>query len=187
MTLTYALAFILTFSRIRASLTHDHARTHIYTNTYTAGRHPAVYAATLLGAVFQAGGALAVGPYSLFTLRFVAGVCLGGADLVGLVFCLELSSTGQRATSGMIMQIFFAGGLCLTAAISVVFPSWRQMYLAGAVPALMFVVTRWWMPESPKWLAAQLRQGKIKCRDKVLTLHLVTLFRRTHSRVLHSL
>jgi len=33
----------------------------------------------------QAGCALAVGPYSLFTLRFVAGLCMGGADLVGLV------------------------------------------------------------------------------------------------------
>lgn len=130
------------------------------------GRHPSVYSATVLGTIFQAGGALAVGPYSLFTLRFVAGLCMGGADLVALVYCLELSSSSQRATSGMVMQTFFACGLCLAAAIAVVFPSWRQMYLAGAFPSLLFILTRWWIPESPKWLAAQLRQGKMKGSEK---------------------
>ena len=131
------------------------------------GRRPAVYAAFALGFLFQAAGSLAVGPYSLFTLRFVSGVCMGGGDLVALVYCLELSSNAQRATSGAIMQTFFACGLCLTAAIAVVFPLWRQMYLTSALPGLAFLMTWWWMPESPKWLAAQLRQGKIKSSDKI--------------------
>ena len=131
------------------------------------GRHPAVYSSCLLGVLFQAGCALAVGPYSLFTLRFVAGLCMGGADLVALVYALELSANSQRATTGAIMQTFFACGLCVAAAIAVVFPSWRQMYLAGAFPAMFFVLSRFWMPESPKWLSAQLRQGKMKGSQKV--------------------
>jgi len=135
------------------------------------GRHPAVFSSCLLGTVFQAGCALAVGPYSLFTLRFVAGLCMGGADLVGLVYGLELSLSSQRATTGAIMQTFFACGLCLAAAIAVVFPSWRQMYLAGSVPAGLFMISRFWIPESPKWLAAQLRTGKMKGSEKLAHSH----------------
>lgn len=131
------------------------------------GRHPAVYAACTLGFLFQACCALAVGQYSLFTLRFFSGLCMGGADLVALVYALELSTTAMRATTGTILQTFFACGLCLSAAIAVVFPSWRQMYLVGSVPTLLFVVSRWFIPESPKWLAAQLRQGKIRGSEKI--------------------
>mmetsp|Transcript_10299 Transcript_10299/g.23532 ORF Transcript_10299/g.23532 Transcript_10299/m.23532 type:complete len:206 (-) Transcript_10299:892-1509(-) len=40
------------------------------------GRHPSVYIATTLGLIFQASCALAVGPYSLFSLRLFAGVCM---------------------------------------------------------------------------------------------------------------
>ena len=66
------------------------------------------------------------------------------------------------------MQIFFACGICLSAAIAVVFPSWRQMYLVAGTPTLLFIGSRWLMPESPKWLAAQLRQGKMRGNDKVV-------------------
>ncbi|KAJ1494398.1 hypothetical protein T484DRAFT_1765841 [Baffinella frigidus] len=37
------------------------------------GRHPSVYGAVALGFVFQASCALAIGQYSLFVLRFLAG------------------------------------------------------------------------------------------------------------------
>ena len=99
------------------------------------GRHPAVFGATALGFIFQAACSLAIGPYSLFTLRLIAGLCIGGADLVTYVHCIELCTIAQRAKSGSIMQIFFASGLCLSAAIAVVFPNWRQVLPTRAYPA----------------------------------------------------
>ena len=37
------------------------------------------------------------------------------------------------------------------------------MYLVGSVPTLLFVVSRWFIPESPKWLAAQVRPSVCVC------------------------
>mmetsp|Transcript_39512 Transcript_39512/g.93604 ORF Transcript_39512/g.93604 Transcript_39512/m.93604 type:complete len:461 (+) Transcript_39512:156-1538(+) len=131
------------------------------------GRHPSVYGAVALGFVFQASCALAIGQYSLFVLRFLAGMCIGGADLVAYVHCIELCTTEQRANSGAVMQVFFASGLCLSAAIAVVFPNWRQMYLAASVPLLFFLSTYFIVPESPRWLQQQIRSGKFKGSERI--------------------
>mmetsp|Transcript_10776 Transcript_10776/g.25822 ORF Transcript_10776/g.25822 Transcript_10776/m.25822 type:complete len:454 (+) Transcript_10776:94-1455(+) len=131
------------------------------------GRHPAVYSSTLLGFIFSMMGSMAVGPYSLFTVRLVAGICMGGADLVGFVYIMELSKMEQRATTASVMQGFFAMGVCLASAIAVVFPSWRQMYLVSSLPAVIFMASYFWIPESPKWLAQQLRTGKMKGSERV--------------------
>ncbi len=42
------------------------------------------------------------------------------------------------------------------------------MYLVAGLPTLLFIGSRCMMPESPKWLAAQLRQGKLRGNDKVV-------------------
>lgn len=131
------------------------------------GRHPAVFGATALGFIFQAACSLAIGPYSLFTLRLIAGLCIGGADLVAYVHCIELCTIEQRAKSGSIMQIFFASGLCLSAAIAVVFPNWRQMYLTASVPLLFFLASYFVIPESPRWLSQQLRSGRLKGSERL--------------------
>jgi len=87
--------------------------------------------------------------------------------LVAYVHCIELSSVQQRATSGSVMQCFFACGLCLAASFAIVFPDWRQLYFITALPTGLFIISWWWIPESPKWLANQLRSGKLKGGEKL--------------------
>eukprot|EP00961_Rhodomonas_salina_P041915 563664-Rhodomonas_salina.1 len=112
-------------------------------------------------------GSLAVGPYSLFTVRFLAGVCMGGGDLVAFVYMIELSKLEYRATTASVMQGFFACGVCFCSAIAVAFPSWRQQYLVSSFPAVLFVASYFWVPESPKWLGQQLRQSKLRGSAKL--------------------
>ncbi len=124
--------------------------------------------------VYTLGGLLSAAAVSfdmLLVSRFIVGVGLGGEFTVGLALLAEVVATRYRGSvlatlnisSGGIGNIasfgFFAlvlgplGGLLGGDHVS-----WRWTYVILAVPALLVVAFRWYLPESPRFL---LSHGRI--------------------------
>ena len=117
-----------------------------------------VFIATVL-TFSLATGALALVPegswFLLGLLRFVVGFGVGGLYSVDLPLVQEFVPTSKRGLLGGIVTAaipvgILSGGL-LGGALGPVI-GWRGLVLIGAVPALLSLLIRAVVPESPRWL-----------------------------------
>ena len=107
--------------------------------------------------------------------RFVSGMAVGAASVVSPAYIAEVSpaSIRGRLTSlnqmGIVVGIFVAllvdylvaaaaGGVTNTFWFGL--EAWRWMFLSEAVPALALVLAACWIPESPRYLVRNGRDGK---------------------------
>ena len=117
------------------------------------GRVPALAAGLLGGGICGSFSALAPTWQSLAGTRFLAGVFLGGADLVAYVLLCELCLPHERSRGGCWMQSVFAVGIAWAGLSGCMVLPWRTIYLlTAALPALLTVPLFLWVPESPEWL-----------------------------------
>ncbi|MBC2637635.1 MULTISPECIES: MFS transporter [unclassified Rhodococcus (in: high G+C Gram-positive bacteria)] len=130
-----------------------------------------------VGALFCA---LAPSYESLLVARVVVGVGLGGEMALGYTVVAELMPTKRRgaATGAMSLThggvgIFAAAGLAalilgpLGDAVGGEVESWRILLGIMVVPALLAVLVRMYVPESPRYL---IRAGKYAELNRTLTL-----------------
>ncbi|MDQ4214312.1 MFS transporter [Microbacterium sp. ASV81] len=133
--------------------------------------------------LYTIGGLLsAVAPDAgwLFVTRFIVGVGLGGEFTVGLALVSEIVPTRFRGTVAASLNIgsggignFVAFGLFLIVlgplndVLGGTASSWRWLYVFLAVPALLVIVIRRYMPESPRFL---LSQGRVDEANRALTV-----------------
>ena len=92
----------------------------------------------------------------LLGLRFIQGLGLGGEVPVGATYINEFTNARTRGRVVFGLQTFFAFAVAMTALIgTIVVPTlgWRWMFILGTIPALVAIVLRRFMPESPRWLA----------------------------------
>jgi MFS transporter, putative metabolite:H+ symporter len=117
-----------------------------------------VFIATVL-TFSLATGALALVPeggwFLLGLLRFVVGFGVGGLYTVDLPLVQEFVPTSKRGLLGGIVTAaipvgILSGGLLAGALGSVI--GWRGLVLIGAAPALLSLLIRAVVPESPRWL-----------------------------------
>jgi putative MFS transporter len=122
-----------------------------------------VFIATVLNFSF-ATGALALTPdhgwVYLFLFRFVIGFGVGGLYVVDMPLVQEFVPTWKRGSvSGLITACIPLGiglGAVLGAYLAPVV-GWRGLFAVGLLPALLTLLIRAWVPESPRWL---IRQGR---------------------------
>jgi putative MFS transporter len=149
---------------------------------WLADRRGRRYALSLNLLLYTLGGLLsAVAPNEalLHVSRFIVGVGLGGEFTVGLALLAEMVATRYRGTVAASLNIgsggvgnFVAFGLFLLVlgplndALGGTSLSWRWLFVLLAVPALLVVVFRRYLPESPRFLLAQ---GRIDEANTVLT------------------
>ncbi len=116
-----------------------------------------------------------VGTETMFNAaRFVSGMAVGAASVVSPAYIAEVSpaSIRGRLTSlnqmGIVVGIFVAllvdylvaaaaGGVTNTFWFGL--EAWRWMFLSEAVPALALVLAACWIPESPRYLVRNGRDG----------------------------
>ncbi|XP_076243258.1 organic anion transporter 3 [Calliopsis andreniformis] len=109
-------------------------------------------------------GTMAVALYAVqnypafLALRSLQGVFAQGLQNSTYILSLELFPAKARTYVALIMQIAWAVGLVLLAALSYIIPDWRILQLAVSVPTAITVLYIWIIPESPRWLLAK---GKI--------------------------
>ena len=100
---------------------------------------------------------------TLWSLRFVQGIGLGGEIPLMAAYLNEFARAENRGRFSLSVQVLFSIGLLLVAVVSVyVVPhwGWRWMFVIGAIPALVAIPMRSVLPESPRWLASQGRNDE---------------------------
>jgi MFS transporter, putative metabolite:H+ symporter len=140
------------------------------------GRRAIFQYSILWYAVFTAATALAWGPWSVMTFRFLAGLGLGGMLVVDPAMLAEYLPPQRRGRLLVFLDFWWPVGLLFAIGLSYLFLgphfdrfgawSWRYLFLAAAFPAFLAFVVRRTLPESPYFLA---RQGRSREAADVLT------------------
>jgi sugar porter (SP) family MFS transporter len=134
------------------------------------GRRPALL---LSATVFLISSlAMAFSPNRDFFIfsRFCAGIGVGMASVLSPMYIAEISPAQVRGRMVAINQLTIVIGILITNLINfnlrnIGDDAWRWMFGLGVIPASLFLLGAWWLPESPRWL---LRAGKETIAKKVL-------------------
>jgi MFS transporter, SP family, sugar:H+ symporter len=130
----------------------------------------------ILAAVLFVAGALVQGITHVHTLfviaRFAGGMAVGAASVLSPLYISEVAPAHIRGRLSTVQQVMIITGL--TAAFVVNYflaqaagsslgqvggiAAWRWMYLAQAVPAVVFLVALFFIPESPRYLVSRKRE-----------------------------
>jgi len=105
-------------------------------------------------------------------LRFVVGLGVGGLYSVDLPLVQEFMPARYRGIiGGLVTALIPAGTLMASTAGAFLTPliGWRGLFLVALGPALLTVLVRLWMRESPRWLV---KQGRYE--DAVKSINWVT-------------
>src|SRR5262249_31649111 len=132
------------------------------------GRIPSIAAATALMSVMGIACAFAGGFATLFTLRLIQGVGVGGEMPVAAVYINELSKARGRGRFFLLYELIFPIGLMMTGqAGALLVPSlgWQVMFLIGGIPGLIVTALLLRLPESPRWLIGT---GRLSEAERVL-------------------
>ena len=113
--------------------------------------------------------------HALFVFaRIMGGMAVGAASVLSPAYISEVAPANIRGRMTTVQQIMIITGL--TAAFLVNYalaaaagestneiaglPAWRWMYLAQAIPAAVFLIALFFIPESPRYLVAKRRDAE---------------------------
>ncbi len=112
-------------------------------------------------AIFIAGSVLApLAPevWTLVVARALLGVAIGFTSVTAPVFVSELAPPHSRGRLIGLYQFTLTIGIALADLVGYWLANseaWRLMFGFGAIPAALFLLLLFTLPESPRWLAAQ--------------------------------
>src|ERR1700761_5405080 len=103
----------------------------------------------------------------LTVMRFFVGFGVGGLYCVDLPLVQEFMPTSKRGLVGGLVTCVIPLGTGLGGVLAAFIPAteWRLLFAIGVLPALVVLLVRLWVPESPRWLA---RQGRAEEARKSL-------------------
>ena len=119
------------------------------------GRVPIFRYTLILYTVMSIACAFAWDYNSLFWMRAIQGLGLGGEIPIMASYIGEFAKASHRGRYGLGFQLWFSISFIFVSAISFfVVPhlGWQWMFIIGAIPAVILIPMRQWMPESPRWL-----------------------------------
>src|SRR5207247_1753603 len=134
------------------------------------GRRFLFQASVLSYSAFTALTALSFNVPSLFLLRMLAGVGLGGLLVIDPAILSEYLPPQHRGRYMVLLDFFWPAGFLVAIAFWYVFViqlggAWRLLFVAAAFPAFIAFLFRRTIPESPFYLA---RQGRLQEASSVL-------------------
>jgi putative MFS transporter len=134
------------------------------------GRKPVLMIAVVLDACFGVASAFAPDFTWLLVLRFMTGIGVGGTLPVDYTMMAEFLPSDRRGRWLVLLESFWAVGTILLAVLALVAlrwgsDAWRVIFLVTGLPALVGVVLRFFIPESPMYLH---RKGKSEQARAVL-------------------
>lgn len=107
---------------------------------------------------------------SMMAFRFLQGVGTGGEVPVASAYINEFIGAEKRGRFFLLYEVIFPVGLMFAGMAGfflVPIYGWKAMFVVGLVPSLLTIPLRWFMPESPRWLASK---GRLAEADAVLKL-----------------
>ncbi len=135
------------------------------------------------GAVFfiaAIGCGLAQGMIDLAVWRLVTGAAVGFATVLGPLYIAEIAPAHARGRLASMQQMAIVLGIFVAllsdsaialalggadAELLLGLPAWRWMFIAGVIPALIYLVLALVVPESPRYLVAR---GRVEAARAVL-------------------
>ena len=103
----------------------------------------------------------------LTIMRFFVGFGVGGLYCVDLPLVQEFMPSSKRGWVGGLVTCVIPLGVGLGAVLGAFMGAdqWRLLFAIGVLPALLVLLVRLWVPESPRWLC---RQGRYEEARKSL-------------------
>jgi len=139
------------------------------------GRRRVLLLTVACDAIFGLASAFAPGFGLLLVLRFLTGAAVGGTLPVDYAMMAEFLPPRNRGRWLVILEGFWAVGTIAIALVAWAAASagaaeaWRWIYAAAALPALIGIWLRLWVPESPMFLLRQGREAEARAVvDRVL-------------------
>lgn len=105
----------------------------------------------------------AAGAGMMMAFRFVQGIGTGGEVPVASAYINELIGSKGRGRFFLLYEVMFLLGLVGAGLIGyflVPVYGWKAMFIVGLVPAILMIPLRWFLKESPRWLAANGRYAE---------------------------
>ena len=109
--------------------------------------------------------------FSMMAFRFVQGIGTGGEVPVASAYINEFIGAEKRGRFFLLYEVIFPIGLMFAGMAGfflVPVYGWKAMFIVGLVPSLLTIPMRWFMPESPRWLAAKGRMAEANAVVKQL-------------------
>jgi SP family arabinose:H+ symporter-like MFS transporter len=130
------------------------------------GRKQVLLGTAVLFAVSAIGAAMPENLTQFTIFRFIGGLGIGAASMVSPLYITELAparirgrlvSYYQLAIVIGILVIFFVNSLIQNAGDETwnIEYGWRYMMASGVIPAILFLVALFFVPESPRWLTKE--------------------------------
>jgi MFS family permease len=132
------------------------------------GRRKMAMITMVLFAVISIASGLAGSIAALIAIRFALGVAIGADYPTGAAFVAEFTPVAQRPRLLFASLSFQALGAVVGALIGLVLVHthnlevWRALFAMGVVPALLILLLRGQLPESPRWLYDAGREEEAK-------------------------
>jgi len=107
---------------------------------------------------------------SLLIFRFIQGIGTGGEVPVASAYINEFVGAEKRGRFFLLYEVIFPIGLMFAGMAGyflVPIFGWKAMFIVGLVPSILTIPLRWFLPESPRWLASR---GRIKEAEAVVQL-----------------
>lgn len=100
--------------------------------------------------------------YSFIFFRFIGGLAVGASSVAGPLYIAEISPSNWRGRFVAFFQFNIVLGIvcayCSNLAINGIENDWRWMLGVEGIPALLFALLLFTVPESPRWLMGQGRE-----------------------------
>lgn len=122
------------------------------------GRNQTLILAAALFIISAIGSADAHGMLDFSLWRFIGGIGVGLASTVSPMYIAEVAPARLRGRLVVLNQLAIVIGLTLSVYVTYLFSfggHWRWMFATMAVPASVFLVGLFFVPRSPRWLAAR--------------------------------
>lgn len=106
---------------------------------------------------------------SMMAFRFLQGVGTGGEVPVASAYINEFIGAEKRGRFFLLYEVIFPIGLMFAGMVGffmVPLYGWKAMFVVGLVPSVLAIPLRWFMPESPRWLASR---GRLVEADAIVT------------------
>jgi SP family arabinose:H+ symporter-like MFS transporter len=141
------------------------------------GRKTILIITSILFAISAIGSALPENLTQFVLARFIGGVGVGAASMLSPLYISEIAPANKRGMLVTLYQLAIVIGINLIYFINLQIAGlgddtwntengWRYMLGSEIIPALLFMITLFFVPESPRWLA-----GKGKDKDALKTLN----------------
>jgi putative MFS transporter len=108
---------------------------------------------------------------SMIVFRFFQGVGTGGEVPVASAYINEFIGAEKRGRFFLLYEVIFPVGLMFAGIAGyflVPIYGWKAMFVVGLIPSVLTIPLRWFMPESPRWLASKGRIAEASSVVKML-------------------